>query len=186
VSASNIGSATATVTLPLQSGPLEWSPGTTILDYPDRTQYAAFYGFGKMTDQTKAYTYQMTIEYDVLGPEGWRRESVELQTVRTIYKSYSNASGYCSKSTYVATLNKIVTKYGATKLIFRTLVFRLLQLEENWYKYYSTVRQFQDPFSIRLDEPDFTNLSRGYGLLGGATMDSLIHVYPDDFGFNIR
>ena len=128
----------------------------------------------------------MTIEYDVLGPEGWRRESVELQTVRTIYKSYSNASGYCSKSTYVATLNKIVTKYGATKLIFRTLVFRLLQLEENWYKYYSTVRQFQDPFSIRLDEPDFTNLSKGYGLLGGATMDSLIHVYPDDFGFNIR
>lgn len=187
VSANNIGSTTASVTLPQKSGTLDWSPNTMILDYPDSAkQYFSFYGYGKLTQQTKVYAYQMMIEYDVLKPDGWRRESVEIPTLTTVYKSYTNASGYCSKSTYVATLEQVVARYRNTKLTFRNLVFRLLQLEENWYNYYSTVRQFQDPFSIRLDEPDFTNLRNGYGLFAGSTMDSLIHVYPDDFKYHIR
>jgi hypothetical protein len=187
VSADNIGAATASVTLPQKSSPLDWSPNTMILDSPDSVkQYSSFYGYGKMTQQTKAYVYQMTIEYDVLRVEGWRRESVVIPTLTTVYKSYTNASGYCSKSTYVETLEQIAGRYKNTKLTFRKLVFRLLQLEENWYNYYSTVRQFQDPFSIRLDEPDFTNLSNGYGLFAGSTMDSLIHVYPDNFKYHNR
>ena len=182
----NIGSTTATVTTPRPSTLLYWYPNTRILDIPDSVmEYPSFYAYGRLLEQTKAYTFQFTIEYDVLLPEGWRRQSAE-PVLASVYNAYGGGSGNCSKSVYVATLSNIGSRYSNTKLTFRRIVYRLLQLEENWYNYYSTVRQFQDPFSIRLDEPDFTNLSNGYGLFGASTLDSLVHDYPDNFKYNNR
>jgi hypothetical protein len=186
VRAENIGSTIAAVTTPRPSTLLYWYPNTTILDDPGSVKdYASFYAYGRLLEQTKAYTYQFAIEYDVLLPEGWQRQSVE-PVLASVYKSYGGGSGSCSKSVYMSTLSNIESRYGNTKLIFRRIVYRLLQLEENWYNYYNTVRKFQDPFSIRLDEPDFTNLSNGYGLFGASTLDSLVHDYPDDFKYNHR
>jgi hypothetical protein len=94
------------------------------------------------------------------------------------------AGGVYAKSIYVKTLERVGKLHAGAKLIFNRIVFRFLQVDQHWYDYYGTVREIQDPFSIRLDEPDFTNLSNGYGLFGACAVDSIQHLYPDEFPYN--
>ena len=46
-------------------------------------------------------------------------------------------------------------------------------LDPNAYNYYQIVRGFNDPFSVRVDEPDYTNIEGGLGVFGGLLVDSL-------------
>jgi len=46
-------------------------------------------------------------------------------------------------------------------------------LDPNLYNYYQIAHGFGDPFSVRLDAPDFTNIQGGYGVFGAVTVDSL-------------
>jgi hypothetical protein len=54
---------------------------------------------------------------------------------------------------------------GNTILPLRT-VFVLTQLDESLYAYYSTANHFPGSGTIRLDEPDFTNIQGGLGVFG--------------------
>jgi hypothetical protein len=47
------------------------------------------------------------------------------------------------------------------------------QVEENLYKYYNLANGFQDPYSIRTDQPDFSNIQGGLGIFGAMTLDSV-------------
>ena len=196
VNAANVGSTSATVTLPGQSQTFSWYPGTDILDYPDSNKKITYFeAYARISQLTKVYTFQLMIDYDVLTSAGWQKQSIEVPVYASdpsfrgvMYPSLQNAyiyaSGSYEKYAYVSTLIRVSTQYGSTNLVFKRIVFRLLQLDVNWYNYYNTVRMFRDPYSIRLDEPDFTNLSRGYGLFGACTVDSLVHDYPADFKYN--
>lgn len=62
---------------------------------------------------------------------------------------------------------------------FRRAVFYLVQFDEAWYKYYGTARIYQDRYSIRLDEPDYTNIVGGAGLFGSFRVDSLVYQLPE-------
>jgi hypothetical protein len=195
VNAAGIGSTTATVTLPGSSQPINWTYGTRIMDDPENYKGQGYVGaFTRFWQTTKAYSYQMAIEYLVLTASGWKTESIEVPMwasydfqstgYPTLYNSYIYAGGGYSKEIYMNTLQYVVRQHAGTKLTFQRIVFRFLQVDQNWYDYYSTVRKFQDIFSIRLDEPDFTNLSNGYGLFGAFTVDSLEHAYPPEFPYN--
>ena len=65
-------------------------------------------------------------------------------------------------------------------------VFQLLQLDPNSYGYYFTTHAYNDPQSMRLDEPMYSNIVGGLGLVGAYTLDSLVHVLPEDFDYNKR
>jgi hypothetical protein len=195
VNATGIGPTSATVTTPQQSQTINWS-GSAILDDPDNQPMLFFVGCStQLARETKAYTFQMAIEYAVPASGGWRTQSIEVPTYAsdssfnyasypTLYASYIYAGGSYSKSAYIATLYRVVALNRSTNLTFKRIVFRFLQVDQNWYDYYNIVRQFQDPHSIRLDQPDFTNLSNGYGLFGACTVDSIVHEYPADFKYN--
>ena len=195
VNAANVGSTSATVTLPGRSQTFSWYPGTQILDYPDSNKTITyFYAYTRVPQLTKVYTFQLVIDYVVLTDAGWQNRSIEVPvwasdasfqgtTYPSLQTAYGYASGSYTKYAYVSTLIRVSTQYS-NRLTFKRIVFRLLQLDGNWYNYYNTVRRFQDPYSIRLDEPDFTNLSRGYGLFGAYTVDSVAHDYPADFKYN--
>jgi len=196
VSATGIGSTTATVITPGASQPIYWTYGTAILDDPDNYKIPAGYvgAFTRFWQSTKAYSYQIVIEYLVLTASGWKTESIEVPFwasfdfqsagYPSLYSSYIYAGGAYSKAIYVSTLQQVIRQHAGVKLTFKRIVFRFLQVDQNWYDYYNTVRKFQDIFSIRLDEPDFTNLSNGYGLFGAFTVDSLEHTYPPEFPYN--
>ena len=66
-------------------------------------------------------------------------------------------------------------------MIFRRVVFQLLQAEENVFNYFMLADQFVDPHSWRFDEPSFTNIAPGQGLFGAYTLDSTTVVLPDGF-----
>jgi len=66
------------------------------------------------------------------------------------------------------------------------VVLQFIQLDENLYNYYAIVRGFDDPFSLRLDKPNFSNIKNGTGLFASYSVDSLVQVLPYDFGYNRR
>ena len=76
--------------------------------------------------------------------------------------------------------------YVDTKIVFNRVVFTVLQVDPNLYKYYIVTHAFNDPHSARLDEPEFSNILKGEGIVGAYTLDSLVHVLPEGFGFNKR
>lgn len=196
VTALGIGTTSASVETPGPSQTIYWVYGTGILDDPDNYKGSGYVGAStRFWATTKAYSYQMVIEYAVLTPAGWRTEGIEVPlyssydsfegaSYPSVIKSYIYAGGGYSKEMYVRVLQYVVRLYAGSKLTFKRIVFRFLQVDQNWYDYYNTVRKFQDMFSIRLDEPDFTNLSNGYGLFGAFTVDSLEHAYPPEFPYN--
>jgi hypothetical protein len=194
VNAPGIGSTSATVTTPGSAQTIYWIKGG-MLDRPDTYQVTDYVGAStRFWQSTKAFTYQMVIEYVFLDAGEWKEESIEVPIAAStnfsyvvypsVYKVQTYAWGVYYKDPYVKTLNRVAKLHAGTKLIFNRIVLRFLQLDQNWYDYYGTLREIQDPFSIRLDEPDFTNLSNGYGLFGACAGDSIQHQYPDEFPYN--
>ena len=190
-----IGTTLASVETPGPSQTIYWVYGTVIMDDPENYKGSGYVGAStKFWPSTKAYSYQTVIEYDVLTANGWRTETVEIPlgasydlsdaVYPSVIRSYIYAGGSYSKEMYMRVLGQIVRVHAGSKVTFKRIVFRFLQVDQNWYNYYNTVRQFQDMFTIRLDEPDFTNLSNGYGLFGAFTVDSLEHFYPPQFPYN--
>jgi hypothetical protein len=196
VNAPGIGSTSATVATPGPTQTKYWLNGA-MLDGPDNYKSTDFIGATtSFWESTAAFSFQMVIEYLVLTSGEWITESIEVPlsasnswaylSYPSVYKVHIYGGGVYAKSIYVRTLERALNLHAGTKVIFQRIVFRFLQVDQNWYDYYNTVRKFQDIFSIRLDEPDFTNFSKGYGLFGASAVDSLQHFYPDEFSYNRR
>jgi hypothetical protein len=166
-----------------------------MLDDPDNYKGTGYVGAStSFWETTKGFSFQLVIEYLVLTAGEWKEESIEVPVwasgnfasvgYPSVYMVHIYAGGVYSKDIYVRTLQRVIKLHLGSKLIFQRIVFRFLQIDQNWYDYYSTARKFQDPFSIRLDEPDFTNLRKGYGLFSAFAVDSLQHLYPEEFPYN--
>ena len=86
---------------------------------------------------------------------------------------------------YSRTLTEVAyIKYGSTKIVFNRVVVQLLQVDRNLYGYYMTTHTYGDPHSIRLDEPVFSGVSGGVGVIGSYTLDSLVHILPENFSYD--
>jgi hypothetical protein len=194
VNAPGIGTTSASTRTPTPSQTKYWL-SIDLLDDPDNYRGTSWVGaYTGFVQVAKAFSYQLVIEYLVLTSGEWKPESIEVPiwassdfkyaSYPSVYKLDYYPAGAYSKDIYTRTLQRVIKLHAGSKLIFGRIVIRFLLLEQNWYDYYNTVRSLQDPFSIRLDEPDFTNLSNGYGLFGAFTVDSLQHFYPDEFPYN--
>jgi hypothetical protein len=75
-------------------------------------------------------------------------------------------------------------KHASAKIIFDRVVFQLLQADQNLYNYYMVTHSYRDLQSIRLDEPNYSNIEGGVGVVGSYTIDSVTHTLPDFFVFN--
>ncbi len=188
VNAGKAGSTQATVTTPPLSSSQYWNPvdPTISLDYPDTSTVLTTVSAIFLSSQsTKAISEQVYILYTVQNGGG-REEEREAQFLgpNVAMGGGGYTSVWCDRASVSSVLHNLSKKYAGSKLTFKRIVFRLIQMEENWYEYYSIVRLAQDSRTTRFDQPDFTNLSRGYGVFGACTVDSLVHEYPADFRFN--
>jgi hypothetical protein len=74
---------------------------------------------------------------------------------------------------FIQTLAEITSQYKS-KIILRRAKFYLVQTDESLYDYYNIVNGFEDKYSIRTDQPDYTNIQKGLGVFGSFSVDSLI------------
>ena len=147
---------------------------------------------------SKGCLTQMFVDYDVLTEVGWKPGRVEIPMFMltgdtTVYMSTFPKLERITSSpvittyyvtAYMMTLSRVKNAHPNTGLLFRRVVLRALQVESNLYDYYNVVNGFRDPASIRIDEPDYSNIRGAYGLFGAYTLDSLVHPLPSIFSFD--
>jgi hypothetical protein len=151
---------------------------------------------------SKGYMYHLYVYYDVIKDARWQEERVEIplppQIPDTSYNfdraEYSQLTqspqsnkifvqfkvGYLIKA--IKTLTKV--KYVNTHLIYKWIVLTVLQADQNLFGYYKSLRVYQDPLSIRLDQPLYSKIDGGVGLVGAYSLDSLTFVLPENFNGN--
>jgi hypothetical protein len=174
----------ASITLPARSQSATWSPSAAfLLDFPDTAKHiydvtATF----AVSPSVTAWLPQVVLYYLVETGEDWREQKMEIPVASTPRPGgYSVAAVYCPRAYLSSILNQVHLKYLNTRLRFNRISFRLVQMEASFYTYYNIVRRAQDTLTTRSELPDFTNLSKGYGVFAGCTVDSLVHYYPSDF-----
>jgi hypothetical protein len=70
-------------------------------------------------------------------------------------------------------IEKLRAEYGTDNISLGSCYLYFHSLDWNLYNYYHSINGFKDPFSIRLDQPYWTNVSGGYGIFGAVRSDSI-------------
>jgi len=187
-------------------------PGKPLLDIPGTTTFILIEPFSHLPEEkirfpatlsteAKAYLVRLTITYDVLKGTDWVEETVELPIATADTNAYSlehpiypqvapsPASGQLDvtySNGYLQNIIKDVTtvKYKSNRLVYKWIVFSLVQFEQNLFNYYKMVREYRDPRSVRLDRPLYSEINGGIGFVGAYSADSLVYLLPTNFGGN--
>ena len=202
VEANGFGQASELVLIPTKPL-LDVDAGSTaVVDQPGSHQKGEVVLFSiTLGDAAYGFIGRMFIDYDVLKDGQWEEGRVEIPMSFAIpgsgdfsyviypqlrHKTLNNhAVGIYMNDVYTRALIEVAyTKYGSTKIVFNRAVFRLLQVDRNLYSYYMTTHSYSDPHSTRLDEPNFSGVVGGVGLIGSYTLDSLVHLLPENFAFD--
>jgi len=150
----------------------------------------------RVSVEAKGFLVQFFVEYEVVSGLQVQRVSSEIP-VDLVYQDSSSftpiypeleriltsgsATASYSHQIYLTVLKQIKREHQNETLNPKQAKFYIYQVEPALYDYYSVVNGFQDPFSIRMDKPDRTNIQGGYGIFGGMTVDSLIYPLNPDF-----
>jgi hypothetical protein len=153
-----------------------------------------------LSTSAKGYLGRLFVDYEVLIGTGWIEGHAEIplafvdpKVPDLEYVNYPQLTARAAdrmvvsfkNGVYKAVLQSIASaRYKANKLIFDRVVFQFLQTDKNLFNYYNTTHAFRDAQSIRLDEPLFSNVSDGFGVVGAYSLDSLVHLLPEDFSYN--
>ena len=166
----------------------------------------------QLSNAAKGFLVRVYLEYDVFVPgTGWEERANELPTVFSNQDSIGTYDGSFPSLTrrtsplinfnvplgsrsyeYVhfpignyRTLIKLVrSAYHVDNLRFKHLSVRLVQVDQMFYNYYNIANGFGDQASIRVDQPDVSNIQGGIGLLGAFTETTLLYELPPGIGFN--
>ena len=69
-------------------------------------------------------------------------------------------------------------------------VFRLFILDKNLTTYYSANQTFLDEFSVRVNQPDYTNINGGLGIFGTYAVQQITlkiaYSYATSFGYRVQ
>jgi hypothetical protein len=182
---------------------LKASSSTTVLEPPvfdlqDPTVLERLTGFpitleAAFRTPAGAYAMHFYVEYYVLIEGGWelRRDEVPAQSYIDqtgqevlIYPSLTLvAEGsfgtiliQYDPELYQQTRARILTKYAGNPLIILRAVFVLTQIDDVLYSYYYINNGPIDQSTIRVDQPDYTNIANGFGVFGCTTSTTM--MYP--------
>jgi len=191
------GTLTATTTIPWQ--PYVMMNERPVLEHPESFGPAEKMDMLAVTSvNAEGYLFRLLVSYDVLEESGWVRKRTEVPArfrsephslssalygqvtrVQTTYVVNAYTAGV-----YMEVLDDIYERTKPYKLVFNYVVLQFVQLDKNFYDYYSSVKGFQDPFSIRLDQTNYSNIKNGSGIFAGCSVDSLVQILPADFQHN--
>jgi len=210
VNSPTCGQAVASVTIPDQ-GSL-WADNPYLLRDPWYTDDdVAFYA--RLSDVTKGFLVRFFLDYDIyIRDKGWFPQLLQIPVAllradslssyeatypqlrpRTSQLSTSPSFRTGELSREVATypngvyrrmIQMIRQAYHPDNLRLKQVVIQLIQVEPQFYEYYNIVNGFQDLASIRVDQPDYTNVKGGIGVFGSFTVDYQTYPVPDTLGFH--
>lgn len=78
-----------------------------------------------------------------------------------------------SKQLFFDIVADILRTDPSAEIDVKGVTFISYAMEPNLYNYYLIAHGFGDPFSVRLDLPDFSNIQNGLGVFGAVAVDSL-------------
>lgn len=147
-----------------------------------------------------SFLARLFLEYDVETNSGSQRYSTEVPLALAVndagittdkyypaplYRSTDNSSvtGNTTKiiwdaKAYLHTMNDIKLLYPHANVKFRFARLVVTQFNEDLYAYYNVVNGFPGSASIRLDEPDFSNIQGGFGIFGTSNETSYSYTLP--------
>lgn len=130
-----------------------------------------------VTDQIEIPSVARDVDGQVLeGFPGLTRRTSQASSTSTNREQAS-----IQNRAYRSAIDKVNEIYGNLNLRYRFIRFILTQVEPNFYNYYNIANGFQDQFTIRTDQPDYSNIRGGVGVFGAATADTLIYSLPLGF-----
>lgn len=184
------GSATASITIPGRA--INFSiPNQLVITQPLNYPSDDVRVNVLLPKDTRGYVVRMFLEYETTPGTLWRLEvpvgldntKIPAQPVYPgIRRGASEGTGndgftlthVISRQAYLYALTKAKGNLTSTEIRFKRAVFVLYSIDKNLYTYFNIVNGFQDPFSIRTDLPDFSNIQGGVGVFGGYTVDSAV------------
>jgi hypothetical protein len=114
--------------------------------------------------------YQDCLTFDAVYPQVRRRQQVAGREIWMLpHLSYQRA------------ILKIIKSHEGHVVNFKRVVVAMIQADKHLYSYFSLVGGFRDEFSIRVDEPNYSNIDGGLGFFGSFTADSLSVTLPLGF-----
>lgn len=82
---------------------------------------------------------------------------------------------------YIQTVLEIKSEHNGLNVKFHRALLVLVQFDNDLYTYYSVANNFAGEATLRLDEPDFTNIGNGFGVFGMQSRQIKAYVLPSDF-----
>jgi hypothetical protein len=180
------GSATGSVLVPDHGIPTVTNPFifTRPLNFPNTDIFIGLV----LANDARGYVVRLFVDYEII-PGQFRRIEVPMRIDWTtgepvpVYPSVRRGvtesspslsiSHQITRDAYVYALYQAELGYSRTTLRFRQAVIVLYSIDKNLYSYYNIANGFQDPSSIRTDQPDFTNIRGGVGVFGAYSVDSV-------------
>ena len=83
------------------------------------------------------------------------------------------------RDAYLWAISEVRSRHEAGGLRFLRAVVHLTQVDVHLYNYYCIANGFRDPYTIRVDGPDYTNVIGGHGVFGAAVVDSITIGLPE-------
>ncbi|MCI0564431.1 MAG: DUF4249 domain-containing protein [Nitrososphaera sp.] len=152
----------------------------------------------RLYDRTRGFQVRVFLEYDILenGIYVRRREEIptavsnfiDCHTFLPAYHSLERRKSIQPERTtfdvfaYMAALAKIWHSNISFDVRMRQVVVELTEFDPALYSYANIMKGFRDEFSIRTDEPDYSNIPGGHGIFGVMTKQSLVVPLPDTTG----
>jgi len=185
-------SASSSIQLP-EAGRITVSNISALLS-PGVTTHTSLFLAAFTAPQAKGFLLRFFLRFESLEGGVWvprmreiplaifQREEGEERLFPVLTRSSSDGtkSGVSAQSfdmtAYRTIIGEIYRDYSMIR--FTSALFVLIQVEQNLYNYVGIANGFRDPATIRLDEPDFTNIFGGVGVLGGFVHDSLAVTLP--------
>jgi hypothetical protein len=137
--------------------------------------------WGSTNENAAGHAYHMYIYYNVIDGNKIDSQRIEVPNeliindidTTFIYPELSSAiTTTYYNNTISYTLSKIRTLYPDEQVIIKKCMIIILSFDENLYSYYYSIQRFNDPYSLRLDAPFYSNINNGYGVFGVVTTDS--------------
>lgn len=177
------------------------APGSVLTLREPSTYTSDFVVSARLAPEAKAYIVRLFVDYEYLVGGVWTPGRIEVPQSSApaadgsgmywIYPSLTKRlgsdaggdTGYQLMSfdhdAYLWAISQVQSSHLVQGLRFQRAVVHLTQVDVHLYNYYSIANGFQDPYTIRTDGPDYTNIKGGYGVLGASVQDSTSIGLPE-------
>jgi hypothetical protein len=188
VSTSEMGGVSAAVTVP-KRGRIQFLNAYILNGGGSGDENIVIYGW--IRELTYGVMMRLYLIYDVLEGNTWiqRQEEIPVvdfsnvdfypvlrrrQTSGIVPDKEQNETFVFIKTTYFDKLGAILGRYPVGGVHIKRALVVLTQVDKDLYAYSKRVNGFEDPFSIRTDLPDYSNISGGHGIFGALVEDSVV------------